>query len=74
MSIQDFRRDRKEDSFRGWLRTITTNKIHDNFRRMEGQPFAERGSVGPPKLAQVTDPLTEEKEKNVQVIFSKARC
>ncbi len=68
-SIQNFRRDRKEDSFRGWLRTITTNKIRDHFRRVEGQALAEGGSVGQLKLAQLSDPLTEEEENSEQDIL-----
>ena len=51
--IQSFRRDRKDDSFRGWLRTITTNKIRDHFRRLDGQAIAEGGSVGQMKLAAI---------------------
>ena len=68
-SIQNFRRDRNEDSFRGWLRTITTNKIRDHFRRMDGQAIAEGGSVAQLKLAQLSDPLTEEEENSEQDIL-----
>ena len=67
--IQNFRHDRKEDSFRGWLRTITMNKIRDHFRRMDGHAFAEGGSAGQMKLAQITDPLTEEEENSEQDIL-----
>ncbi|MEM8944999.1 MAG: RNA polymerase sigma factor [Planctomycetota bacterium] len=31
--LGDFRRDRSGDTFRGWLRRITDNKIRDHFRR-----------------------------------------
>jgi len=30
-----FRRDRPGDTFRGWLRTITRNKVRDHFRRQD---------------------------------------
>jgi RNA polymerase sigma-70 factor (ECF subfamily) len=36
-NIGDFRRDRAGDSFRGWLRRITENKVHDHFRRENRQ-------------------------------------
>ena len=38
------RRDRSGDSFRGWLWTITQNKIRDQFRYRQGAPQAEGGS------------------------------
>src|SRR5262245_36645258 len=38
--IADFRRDRPGDSFRGWLRTITRNKLLDHFRRIKKHPIA----------------------------------
>ena len=31
--LGDFRRDRPGDTFRGWLRRITDNKIRDHFRK-----------------------------------------
>lgn len=43
-SIESFRRDRPNDSFRGWLWTITSNKIRDHFRKLRGHPEAEGGT------------------------------
>ena len=67
--IQNFRHERKNDSFRGWLRTITTNKIRDHFRRIDGQAIAEGGSVGQMKIAEISDPLTEDEENSEQDIL-----
>ncbi len=36
--LAEFRRDRPGDTFRGWLRTITRNKVLDHFRRRQRQP------------------------------------
>jgi len=60
--IHRFRREQATDSFRGWLRTITTNKIRDHFRRLEGQTPAEGGSVAQEKIASISDPLSQEDE------------
>src|SRR5262249_20637092 len=36
--IGGFRRERPQDTFRGWLRTITQNKVRDHFRRQGREP------------------------------------
>lgn len=42
--IHDFHRDRPGDTFRGWLRTITRNKVNDHFRVHQREPQAKGGS------------------------------
>jgi RNA polymerase sigma-70 factor (ECF subfamily) len=42
--ITAFRKDRPEDTFRGWLRTITRSKVGDFFRRRGGNPQAVGGT------------------------------
>ena len=42
--IARFRREKPDDSFRGWLWTITHNKAKDHFRRCAGRPSAAGGS------------------------------
>lgn len=45
-NIGRFRRERPQDTFRGWLRRITQNKVRDHFRRRErGFPAAGGSSV-----------------------------
>src|SRR5207245_5477598 len=43
--INDFHRDQPGDTFRGWLRTITKNKVHDHFRHHEREPQAAGGTA-----------------------------
>lgn len=55
--IGSFRYSRPGDTFRGWLRTITRNKIHDHFRGRAGRPAARGGSDA---LAQFLDVPADE--------------
>lgn len=42
--VGDFRRDRPGDTFRGWLWTITQNKIRDHYRQAKVRAQAAGGS------------------------------
>jgi RNA polymerase sigma-70 factor (ECF subfamily) len=44
LQVANFRKERPADSFRGWLWTITRNKIGDHFRRRARSPSAPGGS------------------------------
>ena len=43
--LADFRRERPGDSFRGWLWTITRNKVRDHWRRHVDQVQASGGTT-----------------------------
>jgi RNA polymerase sigma-70 factor (ECF subfamily) len=42
--VREFRKQRAHDTFRGWLRVITRNKVLDHFRRLGREPAGVGGS------------------------------
>jgi RNA polymerase sigma-70 factor (ECF subfamily) len=57
--IESFDRDRPNDTFRGWLRTITRNKVHDHFRLAARSVPGRGGSDANFRLAQTAQVLPE---------------
>lgn len=53
-----FRRERPEDSFRGWLFTITRNKVRDHYRRLNESVQAQGGTAAEKMLAQIPELLS----------------
>jgi RNA polymerase sigma-70 factor (ECF subfamily) len=51
--------DKSKGSFRGWLLTITQNKIRDHFRRELKSPKASGGSDAQDRLLQIPSPEDE---------------
>jgi RNA polymerase sigma-70 factor (ECF subfamily) len=43
-SLERFQRDASTGTFRGWIWTITRNKLRDHFRKRQGQPEAAGGT------------------------------
>ena len=54
-NIDRFRKERPQDTFRGWLRTITHNKAMDHFRRQKNRPHAAGGTVAQHRMSEVPD-------------------
>jgi RNA polymerase sigma-70 factor (ECF subfamily) len=60
--VAGFRRDRPGDTFRGWLRRITQNKLRDHFRKRGGEAQGVGGSSARDRLAQLPGPEPAEDE------------
>jgi len=64
--IPAFQKGPAGGTFRGWLLTITQNKIRDHFRRQLRQVQAAGGSDALQQLAQIPDPLGSKEEDSEQ--------
>jgi RNA polymerase sigma-70 factor, ECF subfamily len=66
--LADFRRERPEDSFRGWLWTITRNKVRDCSRRAATRVSASGGSAALERMhelaAEASEPFTDSAERS----------
>jgi RNA polymerase sigma-70 factor (ECF subfamily) len=72
-SLDTFRRDRPGDSFRGWLRGITRNKIFDHLRRRQRQPAAKGGSDFFNRLLELPEPdLPEDTAEDLAGLYHRA--
>jgi RNA polymerase sigma-70 factor (ECF subfamily) len=71
--LADFRRDRPGDTFRGWLRIITRNKLADHFRRRQGQAQAQGGSDAQRQLQEVAElELPEDSVADINALYRRA--
>ncbi|HEX5271036.1 MAG TPA: RNA polymerase sigma factor [Gemmataceae bacterium] len=55
VGLDGFRRERSGDTFRGWLRVITRNKLIDHSRRRARQPEARGGTDAQRQIAQLAE-------------------
>src|SRR5436305_4577598 len=58
--VRSFRRERPGDTFRGWLRALTRNKVTDHLRRLGREPEGAGGTDAMRRLAQFPAPPSHE--------------
>jgi RNA polymerase sigma-70 factor (ECF subfamily) len=72
-NFASFRHDRPEDTFRGWLRVITRNKLLDQFRHRDGQPQAQGGTDAHRQLERIAEPeLPEDSDEDLGALYHRA--
>jgi RNA polymerase sigma-70 factor (ECF subfamily) len=73
LNFDGFRHDRPGDTFRGWLRIITRNKLLDHFRRQEGQPQAQGGTDARRQLEQLASPdFPDDTDEELSALYHRA--
>jgi RNA polymerase sigma-70 factor (ECF subfamily) len=71
--LENFRRDRPGDTFRGWLRTITRARIVDHFRRLQSQPEAQGGTDAHRRLQEIAQQeLPEDTPEELNGLYHRA--
>jgi RNA polymerase sigma-70 factor (ECF subfamily) len=72
-----FRKELAGDTFRGWLRRITQNKLHDHFRRAAREVGGAGGSSAREQLARLpgpepTEPDSKTDDEGERILFGRA--
>jgi RNA polymerase sigma-70 factor (ECF subfamily) len=60
--VGSFRKERERDTFRGWLRKITQNKLRDHFRKLGREARGVGGSSARERLGQFAAPAPVEED------------
>jgi RNA polymerase sigma-70 factor, ECF subfamily len=60
--VSRFRKERADDTFRGWLRRITQNKLRDHYRRLGREVQGVGGSSAHERMAQLREPQPTQDE------------
>ena len=72
-NLESFRREQAGQTFRGWLRGITRNKVRDYYRRRANEPTAQGGTDAHLRLQQVAEAeLPADTEDDLSALYRRA--
>jgi RNA polymerase sigma-70 factor (ECF subfamily) len=72
IGLARFRKERPEDTFRGWLRVITRRRVADYLRKAEPEPDAVGGELRPLVNVRISDPEKTELSWEARFLFERA--
>lgn len=72
IGLSKFRKDRPEDTFRGWLRVITQRRVADYLRKTEPEPDAVGGERRPLVNIRFSEPEETELSWEARFLFERA--
>ncbi|HET6882545.1 MAG TPA: sigma-70 family RNA polymerase sigma factor [Pirellulales bacterium] len=64
LHVREFRKQRAHDTFRGWLRVITRNKVLDHFRRLGREPAGAGGSEALRRLGGIAGAAADDADED----------
>jgi RNA polymerase sigma-70 factor (ECF subfamily) len=71
--LQQFKRDRPEDTFRGWLRVVTRSKLINHVQRKQKHPEAQGGTEAQLRFKQIAEQdLPEDSPDQLSALYHRA--
>jgi RNA polymerase sigma-70 factor (ECF subfamily) len=72
--IAGFRKEKSGDTFRGWLRTITQNKVRDYYRRLNREPAGAGGTDAQIRFSNLPADLTRDLDDSAEERAGRGLC
>jgi RNA polymerase sigma-70 factor, ECF subfamily len=71
--VENFKRDKPGDTFRGWLRIVTRSKLINHLQRQEKQPEAQGGTDAQFRFQQIAEQyLPEDSPREISALYHRA--
>lgn len=71
--VENFKRDKPGDTFRGWLRIVTRSKLLNHLQRQQKHPEAQGGTEAHFKLQQIAEAeLADDSPEEISALYHRA--